>query len=82
MNLKKRAQNEAEFDHWEETSSGGRVYWFEIIGRAGGKARYVKTADSQEVTLSFVQEIYDKEGMLIEIHEKYPVDKGHRKLKP
>jgi len=32
--------------------------------------------------LSVVQEIYDSAGHLIEIHEKYPIDKGHRKLRP
>jgi hypothetical protein len=31
--------------------------------------------------LKFSQEVYDDKGNLIEIHEKLPVDKGHRKVK-
>jgi len=30
--------------------------------------------------LKFYQEIYDERGNLVEVHEKYPVDRGHRKL--
>lgn len=82
MNKRKREQNEAEFDFWNELEGGGRMYWFEILGRSGGKARYVKTTDKEEVTISFVQEIYDMSDKLIEIHEKYPVDKGHKKVSP
>jgi hypothetical protein len=32
-----------------------------------------------ELTLRFWQEIYDDQGRLVEIHEKYPLDTGHRK---
>jgi len=81
MNERKRRQNEAEFTHWEDLKEGGRRYWFDILGRSGGKARYVKITDGKELTLSFVQEIYNSAGHLIEIHEKYPIDKGHRKLR-
>jgi hypothetical protein len=35
--------------------------------------------DASDSTLRFWQEIYDEKGKLIEIHEKYPVDKGHQK---
>jgi hypothetical protein len=35
--------------------------------------------DAAEQTLRFWQEIYDDQNRLVEIHEKYPVDKGHRK---
>jgi hypothetical protein len=35
--------------------------------------------DANEITLRFWQEIYDEQDKLAEIHEKYPVDKGHRK---
>lgn len=44
------------------------------------KARYVKVVDENERTLKFYQEIYDNENILIEVHEKYPVDKGHKKV--
>lgn len=37
--------------------------------------------DANEETVKFYQEIYDENGTLIEIHEKYPVDKGHRRIK-
>jgi hypothetical protein len=47
----------------------------------GWKARYVKTVDADEKTLSFKQEIYDENEKLVEIHEKFPVDKGHIKLR-
>jgi len=33
----------------------------------------------EEITISFVQEIYDSSGVLREVHEKYPIDKGHTK---
>ena len=77
---KKRARNEKEFTNWEELSNGGRKYWFEVEGRSGGKARYLKVVDENEVTLTFTQEIYNSEGILTEIHEKYPIDKGHQKI--
>ena len=44
------------------------------------RARYLKEVDAQETTVRFWQEIYDDQGNLVEIHEKYPVDKGHQKL--
>jgi hypothetical protein len=47
----------------------------------GWKAKYVKVVDPDEVTLSFKQEIYDETGILVEIHEKFPIDKGHEKIK-
>jgi hypothetical protein len=45
---------------------------------AGWLAHYVKEVDASETTLRFWQEIYDHRGQLAEIHEKFPVDKGHR----
>jgi len=49
-------------------------------GRLGWTARYIKEVDVEESTISFRQEIYDEKGVLREIHEKYPVDKGHQKI--
>ncbi len=74
-----RAQNEKKFGHWDDVPGGGRRYWLDIDGRSGWRARYVKLVDAQEQTLRFWQEIYDEHGMLREVHEKYPMDKGHRK---
>lgn len=44
------------------------------------KARYLKEVDREEITLKFWQEVYDRNNILREIHEKYPVDKGHKKV--
>jgi hypothetical protein len=80
LNNNKRTQNEKIFSDWEEMPDGSRMYWFEIEGRIGWKARYIKTVNYQEVTLSFRQEIYNETGILVEVHEKYPIDKGHIKI--
>jgi hypothetical protein len=74
-----RSHNEKKFGAWEELAGGGRRYWFEITGRQGWKARYVKEVDAREKTVRFWQEIRDGSGQLVEIHEKYPADAGHRK---
>jgi hypothetical protein len=80
MNTNKRKQNENEFEFWEDLPDGGRKYWFDIRGKMGGFARYVKTVDKNETTILFVQEIYNSKSELVEIHEKYPIDKGHKKV--
>ena len=36
--------------------------------------------DKDEITIRFWQEIYDERNILREIHEKYLVDKGHKKI--
>ena len=77
--MSSRAQNEKKFRTWKELPDGGRHYWLDIAGRLGWRARYVKEVDAQENTVRFWQEIYDGQGKLVEIHEKYPVDKGHQK---
>ena len=79
--LRKRIQNEKQFKNWKPRPEGGRIYWLEIEGKFGWKARYVKQVDEAEETVSFRQEIYNEFDELVEIHEKYPVDKGHIKLK-
>jgi len=40
----------------------------------------IKEVDSTEKTTRFAQEIYDAAGKLIEVHEKFPVDLGHKQL--
>ena len=75
----KRNINEKKFSKWEENEFG-RLYRFEIIGKYGWKAKYLKQVDEDETTLRFWQEIYNNLGKLVEIHEKYPIDKGHIKL--
>ncbi|MBL7776280.1 MAG: hypothetical protein JNK89_09785 [Saprospiraceae bacterium] len=80
MDAAKQRKNEAQFKNWMETPSGGRIYRLEILGKWGWKAHYVKEVDTEENTVAFRQEIYDQQGILRELHEKYPVDKGHIKL--
>ena len=75
-----RTQNEQKFGGWEDLTDGGRRYWLDVPGRLGWRARYVKQVDHEERTLRFWQEIYDNDGKLVEVHEKYPVDKGHQKV--
>ncbi len=73
--------NEKKFPNIQELPDGGRVYWLEVNGRHGWKARYVKEVNAQEETVKFYQEIYDSKGNLIEVHEKFPEDKGHKQIK-
>ena len=80
MDELKRRKNEAEYETWIEKADGIRIYSFEIKGRQGWKALYLKEVNSAEITLRFWQEVYDENNILREIHEKYPVDKGHKKL--
>ena len=75
-----REQNERKFAQWRDLAGGGRCYWLEITGREGWRARYCKEVDAQENTTRFWQEIYDKSGMLVEVHQKFPVDTGHRRV--
>ncbi|OGA54602.1 MAG: hypothetical protein A3F74_22425 [Betaproteobacteria bacterium RIFCSPLOWO2_12_FULL_62_58] len=77
--MSNRTQNEKKFGRWEKLPNGGRRYWLDVPGRQGWRARYLKEVDANEMTLRFWQEIYDERGKLAEIHEKYPVDKGHQK---
>jgi hypothetical protein len=74
-----RLQNEKKFGNWENLPGGGRRYRLEVSGRLGWLARYLKEVDANETTLRFWQ-IYNDTGKLVEIHEKFPVDKGHRKV--
>jgi hypothetical protein len=75
-----RESNERKFGNWQDLEGGGRRYWFDVLGRNGWLARYVKEVDAGEVTTRFWQEICDESGKLVEIHEKFPVDHGHRKV--
>lgn len=77
----KWAKNEKKFSYWEELQGGGRKYWYEVIGKFGFRARYVKEVDEREETIKFYQEIYDNKGNLVEVHEKFPTDFGHWRIK-
>ena len=78
--MSSRSQNERKFRQWEQLPNGGRRYVREFAGRAGGRARYIKEVDANENTTRFVQEIYDASGRLVAVHEKFPVDSGHKQL--
>ena len=75
-----RTQNEKKFESWDDLPGDGRRYWLDVSGRSGWVARYLKEVDAKETTLKFWQEIYDDQRRLVEVHEKYPVDKGHQKV--
>ena len=75
-----REQNERKFVRWRQLISGGRCYELDVPGKQGWSARYLKEVDADENTVRFWQEIYDENNQLVEIHEKYPVDLGHRKV--
>jgi hypothetical protein len=75
-----REQNERKYKHWEELPDGGRRYIREFIGRAGGRARYIKEVDETENTIRFGQEVYHASRRLVAVHEKFPVDLGHKQL--
>jgi hypothetical protein len=75
-----RVQNEKKFGHWDELPGGGRRYRLDVTGKHGWLARYLKEVDVNETTLRFWQEIYDDQGKRVESHEKFPVDKGHKKV--
>ena len=78
MNEQKRLKNERKYKDWEELPSGGRRYWYDVIGRSGWLSRYVKDVDNKENTVRFFQEVYDGNRKLVEVHHKYPEDKGHQ----
>jgi hypothetical protein len=76
----KRQLNEKKFSSWHDLPDGGRRYFLEVKGKHGWNARYIKEVDHFEKTIKFYQEIFDQNGILIEIHEKFPEDRGHIKL--
>ena len=78
MDARKRQQNERKYGTWSELLGGGRLYSFDVTGRSGWRARYVKEVDAEESTVRFYQEVYDATGTLREVHHKYPVDLGHQ----
>ena len=75
-----RQQNERKFGQWRELENGERVYWLDVAGHNGWSARYLKQVDAQENTLRFWQDIFDETGKLVEVHEKFPVDRGHLRM--
>jgi hypothetical protein len=56
----KRKKNEKEFQFWDDDGDKGRKYWFEVSGRNGWKARYVKEVDEKEDTICFYRKFITK----------------------
>jgi hypothetical protein len=79
MDEKKRKANETEYNLWTENDKGGRIYYFEINGKLGWKAKYLKEVNKDEITIRFWQEIYDERKILREIQEKYLLIKDIKK---
>ena len=80
MNIVKRSQNERKYKKWDDLADGRRRYYYDVQGQVVGFARYIKIVDNEEITIFFGQEIYDAFGNLIEIHDIYPNDTGHKKV--
>ena len=69
LDLNKRKNNEKRFRNWKELSNGHRIYHYEILGRHGWKAQYVKEVDENEITVRFYQDIYNEDNVLVERQE-------------
>jgi hypothetical protein len=80
MDPLKRRQNERKFGAWTDLPNGGRRYSLDVKGRSGWRAQYVKEVDAEDLTVRFWQEVFDGDGRLREVHEKYPADLGHQKI--
>ena len=78
--MSSRNSNERKFKQWLDTEAGGRLYQRKVAGQHGWYALYFKEVNSKEKILRFWQEIYDENGLLVEIHHKYPEDSGHQKI--
>jgi hypothetical protein len=65
---------------WSDKPDGGRIYRRSVQGKTGWSATYQKEVDAAEQTIRFWQEIFDGDGTMREIHEKFPFDSGHRKV--
>lgn len=63
VNLHHRRLNERKFEHWTDLPNGHRQYWYDVSGRSGWRARYIKLVNADEQTLQFYQEIYDDRGL-------------------
>ena len=54
MDGQKRRSNERKYGEWSELPSGGRRYWYDVRGRLGWTARYVKEVDAAEETMGLI----------------------------
>lgn len=82
---KPRQRNERDWPEWEDLPGSRRRYWLRRPGHEWGYhilfKEVVFDAKTQlEETVRLWQEVYDGTGKLVETHQKYPVDTGHRKI--
>ena len=59
MNEHKRRENERKFSTWEELPGGGRRYFYEVQGRYGWKARYMKIS-REEVAQKLIDYLHHR----------------------
>ena len=57
----------------------GATGWMSPVVSAGARGM-ARRWMGRKPTVRFWQEIYDDTGRLVETHEKFPVDGGHRKV--
>ena len=50
------------------------------VAQSARLSPYNKWVDASESTPRIVQKIYDADGVLVEVHQKYPEDLGHVRL--
>ena len=74
-----RAQNERNSTLGKTCRTADGVM-FVTSSDALGDARYIKEVDADEKATRFAQEIYDPAGRLTAVHEKFPVDLGHKQM--
>jgi hypothetical protein len=82
---KKRRQNERDWPQWQDLPDGRRRYWFRRPGTERGYQILFKEVGFDpktqlEETVRMWQEIYDDDGRLVQTHQKYPIDTGHRNV--
>jgi hypothetical protein len=82
---KLRSRSERDWQYWQDLPDGGRRYWIRRLGRHWGwqilfKEVMYDEETQLENTVRLWQEIYDNDGNVVEVHQKYPTDTGRQKL--
>ena len=62
---RKRGKNEKKFSYWVELQGGGRKYWYDVVGKFGFKARYVKEVDEKKMNIKVTKRDIAKKYRLI-----------------
>jgi len=72
---RKRRRTSRKFGNWSKLPWRSTLL-LQVPGLHAGMARYVKEVDVKNGPIRFLQEVYDDNRQLVEIHEKYPPTKG------